>query len=189
EDEAALNKAIRDRMEGRVKIEQQMAMRMQVAKHLLETVKMDLPQRVTADQAARNFQRRRMELQYRGVDAVEIERHIAELRAASAGDAVRDLKLFFIVDKVAEQLGVSVTEQEFNGRIAQMAIENGVRPDQLRQQLIQNGQAQSIFSQLREHKAMDAVLTKAQVTELPLAEFNKIIEEENRKTAAKNAML
>lgn len=184
-DLAGLQAALRDRMESRVKVEQQMAMRMQVAKYLLTEVKMDLPQRVTADQAQRNFERRRMELAYRGVDAIEIERHIAELRQASAGDAVRDLKLFFITDKAAETLGVQVTEQEINGRIAQMAIERGMRPDQMRQQLIQSGQASNIFGQIREHKAMDAIIAKADVKEVSLEEFNKTIEEENKAATAK----
>lgn len=187
-DAEGLKGALRERMEARVKVEQQSAMRMQVARYLLEETKMALPQRVTSEQAARNFERRRMEALYRGVDPVAIEQQIAELRAASAGEAVRDLKLFFIVDKAAETLGVSVSEAEVNGRIAQMAIERGVRPDQMRQQLIQSGQAANIYGQLREHKAMDAILTKATITDLSLEEFNKAIEAENAKQASKQML-
>jgi FKBP-type peptidyl-prolyl cis-trans isomerase (trigger factor) len=175
-------------MEARVKIDQQSAMRMQVARYLLEETKMVLPQRVTSEQAARNFERRRMEALYRGVDPVAIEQQIAELRAASAGEAVRDLKLFFIVDKAAEGLGVSVSEAEINGRIAQMAIERGVRPDQMRQQIIQSGQAASIHGQIREHKALDAILAKANITDLSLPDFNKAIEAQNQASASKQML-
>ena len=111
-------------------------MRTQLAKHLLEEIKMELPQRLTADQIGRNMERRRLELLYRGVDAAKIEENIAELRAASTFDAVRDLKLFFVLDKAAEELGVKVTDGEINGRIAQMAQERNERPEKLRQQLI-----------------------------------------------------
>ena len=184
-DEAALKGALRERQEQRVKIDQQVAMRTQLAKHLLEEIKMELPQRLTADQIGRNMERRRLELLYRGVDAAKIEENIAELRAASTFDAVRDLKLFFVLDKAAEELGVKVTEAEINGRIAQMAQERNERPEKLRQQLMQQNMIGGIFNQLREHKTMDAIIAKATVTELPLDEYNKQVEAENKASAEK----
>jgi trigger factor len=180
EDEAALKGAIRERIEARVKIEQISAMRSQVAKYLLEETRMDLPQRVTSEQAQRNLERRRMELLYRGVDAVQIEQHIAELRSASTIDAVRDLKLFFVIDKASAELGVSVSEQEVMGRVAQMAAERGTRPEQLRNELLQSGQMNMVWGQIREHKTMDAIIAKCKVTELPLAEYNQLVESENK---------
>jgi FKBP-type peptidyl-prolyl cis-trans isomerase (trigger factor) len=179
-DEHALRQALRERQEQRIKIDQQVAMRTQLAKHLLEEVKMELPQRLTADQISRNMERRRLELLYRGVDAAKIEENIAELRAASTFDAVRDLKLFFILDKAAEELGVKVTEAEINGRIAQMAMERNERPEKLRQQLMQQNMLGGVFNQLREHKTMDAVIAKAKVEELALDEYNKQVEAENK---------
>ncbi|HYD00125.1 MAG TPA: trigger factor [Phycisphaerales bacterium] len=184
-DETALRQALRERQEQRVKIDQQVAMRTQLAKHLLEEVKMDLPQRLTADQIGRNMERRRLELLYRGVDAAKIEENLAELRAASTFDAVRDLKLFFILDKAAEELGVKVTENEINGRIAQMAQERNERPEKLRQQLMQSNMIGGVYNQLREHKTMDAIIAKANVTELPLDEYNKQVEAENKASAEK----
>jgi trigger factor len=178
-DEAGLKMVIRDRLEGRVRVEQQGAMHAQVAKALLEQTKMDLPQRVTAEQAARTFERRRVELLYRGVDAAKIEENIAELRSASAGEAVRDLKLFFIVDKAAQELGVTVSDAEVGGRIAQIAQERGVRPDQMRQQIMQSNQLGAIWGQIREHKTMDAILAKAKVQEMPIEDYNKFINEQN----------
>jgi trigger factor len=184
-DETALRQALRERQEQRVKIDQQVAMRTQLAKHLLEEIKMDLPQRLTADQIARNMERRRLELLYRGVDAAKIEENMAELRAASTFDAVRDLKLFFVLDKAAEELGVKVTENEINGRIAQMAQERNERPEKLRQQLMQNNMIGGVYNQLREHKTMDAIIAKTKVTELALDEYNKLIEAENKASAEK----
>lgn len=185
-DESALRQALRERQEQRVKIDQQVAMRTQLAKHLLEEVKMDLPQRLTADQIGRNMERRRLELLYRGVDAGKIEENMAELRAASTFDAVRDLKLFFVLDRAAEELGVKVSEAEINGRIAQMAQERNERPEKLRQQLIQSNMIGGVYNQLREHKTMDAIIAKANITELPLDEYNKQIEAENKAAAEKS---
>ncbi|MEM7623081.1 MAG: hypothetical protein AAF235_07735, partial [Planctomycetota bacterium] len=125
-------------------------------------------------QAERLLQRRRMELLYRGVDEASIERHIAELRGGSAKEmALRELKLFFILHKAAEELEIGVTEAEVNGQISRIAIQRGERPDELRQRLIQSGQVTSIVTQIREHKVMDAILAKAAVEDVSADEFKK----------------
>lgn len=173
-----LKDAVRRRMDQRVMIQQQSVMRSQVARHLIKNTTINLPERLTASQAARALDRRRMELMYRGVDAAKIEEHIAELRADSKNAAARELKLNFILATVAERLKVQVTEAEINGRIAQMAQERNIRPEKLRQELIQTNKVGAIFSQIREHKSLDAILAKASVTEMPADEYDKAMKNE-----------
>lgn len=171
--------AVRQRIEQRVQVDQQSAMRQQVAKYLMDHTTMDLPERMTANQALRNLERTRMELMYRGVDAQKIEENLANLRAAAGAQAVGELKLFFILDKAAEQMDIKVSEAEINGRIAQMAMSRGERPEKLRQEIIARNQVGMVFTQIREHKTMDAILAKAKVNELPLDEYNKIAQAAN----------
>jgi trigger factor len=172
-EEAQLRAAIKQRLEQRIAVEQQSAMRQQVARHLLESVDFELPEKISARQAARNLQRRALELQQRGVDQTVIEERLAELRSASAESARRELKLFFILARVAKALEVQVTEQEVLGNIAQMAMSRGERPEALRDQLIKNGQVNMLAQQIRENKALDAILVKASVEELSVDDFNK----------------
>ena len=177
ESEDQLKEAVKTRLQQRGLVQQQSVMRQQVARHLLDSVEMDLPERLTAGQAARNLERRRMELMYRGVDQQEIENHIAELRAASGEAAARELKLFFILHKAGQELNVTVNEAEVNGRVAQMAAERGQRPEELRKQLIESRQINAIAQQVSEHKTIDAILAKAEVEELPADEFNELMKE------------
>ncbi|MFG0283250.1 MAG: trigger factor [Phycisphaerales bacterium JB039] len=172
-DEAQLRQVVRERLEQRVAVQQQSAMRQQAARYLLENTEMALPERLTAQQAARTLERQRMELMYRGADPAQIEEHIAELRASSAARAQQDLKLFFMLNRVAKDLEVKVDEREINARIAQMAFSRGVRPDQLRQELIQTNRIGQVFAQVQEHKALDAIVGKATITEVSAEEFNK----------------
>lgn len=164
--------AVRQRIDQRMQIEQQTLMRQQLAKHLLDSTKMELPERATAQQAARNLERRRMELMYRGADQQSIEENMAELRAASSEVAVRELKLFFLMDRAAEKLDIKVSDGEINGRIAQIAAQRGERPEKLRQDIINRNQVGVVFQQIREHKTMDAILAKAKVNEVSVDEFN-----------------
>ncbi len=175
--EASMRDAIRSRMNQRVQTQQQVAMRQQLARYLVENTGMDLPQRLSSQQAARVLEQRRMELMYRGVKATDIEQHMAELRAASATMATRDLKLSFILAKAGEELNVKVDEGDINNRIVQMAFERGVRPEKLRQEVIKSNQVGAIYTQVRDHRAMDTILAKAKVSDVPAEEFNKKMQE------------
>jgi len=168
-----VREAVKARIEQRVQVDQVTAMRNQVAKHLLDSTAMTLPERLTALQSARNLERARMELMYRGTDPQAIEENLAGLRSGTADAAARELKLFFALDKAAEKLDIKVSEAEMNNRIAQMAFSRGERPEKLRQEIISRNQVGTVFQQIREHKTLDAILSKAKVAEMSVEEFNK----------------
>ncbi len=179
ESEEQLREAIRARLTQRALVRQQAAMRQQIGDKLIEKTEIALPERLSASQATRTQERKRMELMYRGVDATQVEEHMAEIRAASDAAAQRELKMFFILHQIAEKLDVKVNEAEINGRIAQLAMEQGQRPEKLRQDLIQRNQVGAIYQQIREHKALDAVLAKAKVEEVSVEEYRKKVAGEN----------
>lgn len=177
----AFKDAIRSRLKQRVQVDQQAAMRGQVMKYLVEKTEMVLPERLTSDQASRNLQRHRMELMYRGFGPMQVEERIAQLRRQSSGEAIINLKSLFIIEQTSEKLGVRVTEQEVSGRITQMAYERGVRPEQMRDEIVNGNQVNTLVLQIREHKTLDAILSKAKVSEMGVEEFNKLMAEGEKK--------
>lgn len=169
----ALRETMTLRLNQRAMLEQQGVMRQQIAKHLIDTIDFALPEKVSAAQAERNINRARYEMMYRGMDAQAVEQRIAELRSTSSDTAKNQLKLFFILAKVAGERGVQVTENEVYGRIHQIAQQRGLSPNQVAQELSRNNQISAIAQQIREHKVLDALIAQAKVQELPLDEFNK----------------
>jgi trigger factor len=172
-DEEQLKEMITAQLQQRAEVRQQAVMRQQVVKHLADAVEFDLPEGLTSQQAARNLQRRRMELMYRGVDPAEIEQKMAELRSASTDSARNELKNFFILNKAAEELNVQIQNEEINARIMQMAMQQGKRPEQVVDELQKSGQAQTLMQQVREHKTIDQILSDAEVEEVSADDFNK----------------
>jgi len=171
--EDELREAMKLRLNQRVEVEQQSAMRQQAARQLIERVEMELPEKLTAQQAERNLQRRRLDLMHQGVDEEEIEQQLAELRSSSQELAQRELKMFFILDRVAEENDIQISEAEVNGRIAQIAAQRRERPDLVRDQLIKNGAIQGVAQQVREHKTLDFILSKAAVEEVSAEQFSE----------------
>lgn len=174
-DEGQLRESIRLRLDARARVEQQVAMRGQIARTLGDMVTMTLPERMTERQAARHLERARLEMLYRGMDPRQVEEKLTEMRSATAANAARELKLFFILARAAELMKIQVTEEEVQGRLAQLASERGVRPDQLLAEIQQRNQGAMLVQQIREHKTLDALLAKAKITDMPVDEFNAMM--------------
>ena len=165
-DESELNEALREEMETRVKNDIQNAMRDQVAKALLENTTLDLPAKLSQNQEMRIVQRRAMDLVQRGVPQEQIGANLEILRGGAGDEAARELKLFFILQKVAEQLEVDVSNGELNASIAEMAEQRGERPEKVRQKMQQDGTMSNLYLRLRELKAIDKILEKATIEEV-----------------------
>jgi trigger factor len=166
--EQELRDALREQMVERIDYDVAEAMRNQVRQHLLQQVQFDLPAKLSERQADRVINRRAVDLMMRGVPRDQIENNIERLRTGAADEASRELKLFFILQKLAQELGVDVEEAELNGRIATLAIQRGRRPEKLKQEMSKDGTLANLYLQMREQKALDEVLKNAQVEDVDM---------------------
>lgn len=165
--------------------EQANAMRQQVYDILSDTVDFELPEKMSEAQARRIVQQQEMELLYQGLTPEEIEDRLAEVRAQSMTIARNRLKLFFLMHRLSEQYGIEVSEQEINGRIAQMAMQRGMRPEQLRNELTQSNRLNEVAMQIRDHKTADHIVQDAKVKEVSSDEWKKFLEAREKKQADK----
>ena len=76
----------------------------------------------------------------------------------------------------ALHFGVQVTDQELNGRIALMASQQNVRPEQMREQIEKGGRMNEVVSVIRDAKVSDRILSQAKIVDVPAEEWNKLLE-------------
>src|SRR3954454_2560374 len=164
--EDELRQALREQMVQKIDEDIATAMREQVNRYLLDNTLLDLPQKLTGRQADRIVSRRAVDLMMRGMPREQVEGNIERLRTGAAEEGARELKLFFILQKLANDMNIDVDEGELNGRVAMMAIQRGVRPEKLKQEMSKDGSLANLYVQLREQKAIDKVLEQAQIEEV-----------------------
>ncbi|XAL99918.1 trigger factor [Phycisphaeraceae bacterium D3-23] len=164
--EEELTERVKASLEQRAEQNQKADLYQQACDQLVEKVELDLPAGISSRQTERVLQRQQMDMMYRGTPATEIDEKIAELRTESEDAAQRQLKQFFILDKASKDLDVDVDEQELNGRIAMMAMQSGRRPEKVRQEMMQQGQIEQLYLQIREQKTLDKIIDQATVTEV-----------------------
>jgi len=137
----------------------------QVEEHLVANTKLELPEEFSARQTNRAVARRGIELQPRGVPASDIEARIDELRTSATEQVARDLRLDFILDKVAETLEVEVTDEEVNTEIARIARLYNRRFDRVRDDLQSRGLLAQFVQGIRQSKCIQRLLDKAKIVE------------------------
>ena len=176
ESEEIFREQVKDALEQRRDGEQRAAMREQVAERLVSSVDFALPAKVSEEQITRTLEQQRVDLLSRGIEPAAVENRLAEMRGSSEKSAKDRLKLFFIMSRLAQHFGVNITEQELNGRIAFMAQQQGVRPEQMRQQLEKSGRMGEVISVIRDAKVSDRIISQSKVVDISADEWNKIVE-------------
>ncbi|MCG8512279.1 MAG: hypothetical protein MI741_23925, partial [Rhodospirillales bacterium] len=163
ENEQELREQIQTMLEQRAEQQATAAAHKQLADALVERVEMDLPPGLTGKQIERVLSRKRYELMMEGKTADEVDAALAEARTGTEEEAIRELKQFFVLDKAAKELDVEVGEAEINGQISMMAMQQGRRPEKLRQEMAHRGELEQMFMQIREHKTLDELMNKVKV--------------------------
>jgi trigger factor len=152
-------------LEAHVAQETRKAMRSQVEQYLLDNTKLDVPEGVAARHTATVLQRRYIDLLYMGVPRERIDENLTQLQVQASEQALRELKLTFILGKIAQEQKLEVSEDEVNSRIAEIAKQNNRRPEKTKQELQAKGSLGQLEVSLLEEKVLDNLLAQAQVTE------------------------
>ncbi|MEM1027255.1 MAG: trigger factor, partial [Planctomycetota bacterium] len=143
--EDELKERVKTMLEQRNEQTQQADMHKQVTEQIVDAVELDLPEGLKGRQIERALQRQQMELLYSGKQPEEIEEELAEARTQGEAEAVKQLKTFFVLDKAAKELEVEVAENEINGRISMMAMQQQRRPEKLRNEMRQRGELEQLY--------------------------------------------
>ena len=165
DDENGLREMIRDSYAEYFQKQAKTAMGDQVYKYLLKETKFDLPADVVADQSARLFQRQYSNMLMQGVGKEQVEEQMDQLRASSEEQAKEQLKLLFVMEKIADKFEIKVSEEEINGYIAQAAASRGRRPEKMRAELVKDGSLAQFGMQIREQKCIEKLLETANITD------------------------
>lgn len=183
--EQELRDKIRDNLHDHLESQIRNDMSEQIYQFLLNNTTFELPMNIVARQAGNLLQRQYINLLARGLSREQVEEQMEQLRSSSEEQAKEQLKTFFIMDKVAEKLGVDVSDEEINGHIAQVAVQRGQRPEKLKEQMERDGSLAQFRLDVRQNKCISKLLESANIAEQPPEEKKK--SKKSKKSAEEKA--
>jgi trigger factor len=162
----ALKQSIRDGLTERMTESNRRAYHAEIAEKLVELHPIEVPTTLLEGQLQMMVKNRVVRLLGEGLEADEVDKREAELQEELRDDAEQRARLTLILDRVAEEHGVEITDPEIESQLQKEAQEAGVSPDVLRQYYqSQFGSLDPLHDRLREEKAFDLCLEKATLTE------------------------
>ena len=187
ETEKELRDFVRSNMEAELEQLSSRVLRGQVEDYLAGKVEMELPEALSQRQADRIVARRMIEMLRANVPEAEVRKAVDEMRTEAQAESARELKLYFIMEKIAEEQSVEVNEDEMNSAIAMIAQRQNRRFDRVRDDLSKQGGLTSLYLRLRDEKILDLLVGQAEVGEGPAPETKKAPKKPTRKAPKKKA--
>ena len=168
EDEEELDSQIRDTLERQVTYEQRQSTREQVMEKITESAKWELPESLVLRQTDNAMRREILEMQQAGFTSDKIQARENEMRQKAVSTTRQALKEHFVLDRIAENEDIEVLPMDIDTEIMMMSFQSGESPRRVRARLQKSGMIENLEAQIRERKAVDVILQKAEFTDVPM---------------------
>ena len=133
---------------------------------LIENHEFEIPNALIDVQARNLLNNFAQDLQQRGVDVNKVEKEFIQMAYNQMrGQAERDVRGAMLLEKIAEQENVEVSEEEITEEIQKMARHYRATPEDIRASLAQQGGEDGIANSLRTRKAVEALMKNAKITD------------------------
>lgn len=148
-------------LERQVTYEERQKTRAQVLEKIGESATWDLPEELVEKQTENAMRREVLEMQQAGFTSTQIRARENDLRQRAISMTRQNLKEHFVLDRIADEENIEVTNSELEYEIAYMAVQSGENPRRVRSRLIKTGVIENLRAQIRERKAVDVILGAA----------------------------
>jgi trigger factor len=160
-----LKRKIREQFEAEAGKEADERVREELLNQLVDQNEFEVPDVLVERQMndrVLNFQRM---LRQHGVDPRTVNFNWGETFQAQRKGATRDVRSALIIERIAEKENIDVTEQELDEEITRMATMFGMPVEATKSRLTKDDAIDSIKGRLRSKKALDFVISSAEIVE------------------------
>ena len=132
-----------------------------IVEFLLKKTEFDLPESQVSEEINSTLDRMMNEAHYRGLTREDLEKNREAIIENASDSAKRQLRLRYILGRIAEQEGIELTDAEVDQKIATLAADFRMKPEQLRAQIEKNERMGLLRSQIRDEKTLRFLLDEA----------------------------
>jgi len=160
-----LRKTIRENLATTAETSEKGRQKDELVKWLIENTNLaDLPQSLVEEEARHIIQDVVQDNVRRGVDKDNIESHREDIFTRAAQSAADRVKVNYILNRIAEEEKITVSNADVEQRIAEMARRYGTDPVHMKEELTKRGTLDGLRGNLRLDKAVDILFATATIT-------------------------
>jgi trigger factor len=162
---AALRDKVREDLSSRSKAESDHRLRNALIQSLVEKHQFEVPETLIEHQTNHHLETVVRDMLGRGVDPRHQELDWQGVRHQLRTQAETDVRASMLLERIAEQENLEVSDEEVQAEIEAMATASRQSLEQVRAALTKQGGERSIADRLRNRKALDLLVENARVTD------------------------
>ncbi len=163
--EDELREAVRSEMERQLTYHQDREIREQISALLTESATWELPPDLLSRQSERELHRTVLELQRSGFGSEEIQSVANDLRHNSRESTAKALKEHFILERIAEDLNIEATDDDYDDEIDLIADSQNQSARSVRAQLEKRNAMDTLRNQIVERKVLETIKKEAKFSD------------------------
>lgn len=164
---AQLREGVRADLQRELAHKQDVSVRNQLVRQLLDRVQFDLPESFVTQETRHVVYDIVRENQRRGVTSEAIEKAKDQIYTVATNNARERVKVGFLLSRIAEKEGITATKEEIGLRVALLAQQYQMKPEKMLRQLEQRDALAEIAEQIITAKVLDFLAKHARVEEVP----------------------
>ncbi len=165
EDAEQVRQQVRQRLTFDRQRQKEEAVRQQVVQTLMDQVDFPLPPNMLARDTYQVFARLYESEMSRGKNEEDLKSEQSELMKRASETAKNQLKRFYIFSRIADKEEIKVERQDLDQMLTSLSQYHKMKPEVLRRRLEQSGRLVDLVMNLRENKAVNFVVSQANVVE------------------------
>ncbi len=154
---------VRENLGDRARYESEHHLRQELLSKLIATHQFEVPETLVEYQANQLMQTTVRDMMQRGLDPRSQEFDWEGWRGMMRGRAAEDLRGSLVLERIADDENIEVTDEEIQGEIQSIAEGTRQSIEQVRAALTKQGGERSIADRLRNRKALELVVENANV--------------------------
>ncbi len=178
DDAEELRSFVRNELERQFDYHQQKSLREQIVEELTKDADWDMPESLIRSQTNRELQRMSLELQRSGFSQDQLKSYLNASRLNARESTIRALREHFILEKIAEELEIEPTPEDYDKEIELIAEQSDSSPRRVRARLEKGGQMDAIRNQIIERKVIEKITEEGKVSDKEDEEFLKASSED-----------
>lgn len=160
-----LREAIEKDLLARKEIEGRRDMESQILDQLIKNSPFEVPGSLLERQTERLVREEKVRLLYRGVKKEDINSQESSLKEKLRRNALRQVKIAFILGEIADREKIEVGEEEINRRIAEIAERSKQELEEVRSYLEEKDLLDNLRNELKTQKTLEFLVEKSEIKE------------------------
>lgn len=168
-----LKNSLKEGMIKEKEMEVKLDMERQLIDDLVKTNVFDIPQALVEKQVESLIEQRKQRLLYQGFKQEDIDKQMEFLKRQAEADAQRQVRSFFIFEKIAESEKIAVNEEQINKRIELLAASYQKTPQEMRKYFEDKDMLHELVWELTEERIKDFLVKCASISEEKIVKGEK----------------